>query len=258
MKKYLKLALEKEQLEVKKMYRRFDGYEIHLYGNGKDNFDLLKEIDKPILTIHYPISRCDVYDICNEFKSGYAEKVFNACKEYNAGLVIHVETDLERLLTNPQLNNFCEYIKNEGIILHVENCYRNCGAIEALKVIKYLKEQIGDDRVYPLLDTCHLIMSGMSFKFNEMSFYETIDAYSSEKFIIHLNDCIGSGEEETGGIHGTNFYANQYLLRNILWKLSETNRNVDLVLEVSEVDYDYPTNANTLARNVDHIWSEFN
>ena len=255
----MKLALEQEQLNIKKLYDRFDGYEIHLYGDQRDDFDLEKQIVKPIVTVHYPIDRCDVYDAVDEFKSEYAQKVYQLCKKRDAGLVLHAETSLNKLLTNPYLMDFCDFIKQQGIRLHIENCYRNVGAIEGLKVMNYLKDHIGKDNVFPLLDTCHLIMSEMSFKFDEMSFFSTIDAYQSDRFIIHLNDCIGSGEKETGGTHGTNFYANQYLLGNILWKLTEmpNGRNVDLVLEVDEVDYHYPTNADILAKNVEKYWKQF-
>ncbi|MBR2824721.1 MAG: TIM barrel protein [Solobacterium sp.] len=263
MRKLMKLALEEEQIRIKEQYNRFDGYEIHLYGkhhkHGIDHFELVNMIQKPIITVHYPIEDCDVYDVVNSFESEYAHKIFDLCKAKNAGLVIHAETGLDRLKTNPKLDAFCEYMKEERIVLHVENCYRHVGAVEGLKVCNYLRDKIGWDQVFPLLDTCHLIMSEMSFKFEEMSFFSTIDAYTSENFKIHLNDCIGSGEKETGGIHGTNFYANQYLLWNVLWKLKEiTERgtDIDLVLEVDEVDYNYPTNADILAKNINIMWEE--
>lgn len=259
MRKLMKLALEKEQIRIKEQYDRFDGYEIHLYGDERDHFELADTITKPIVNVHFPIDKCDVYDVLDCYESDYARKIFDLCKKANAGLVVHAETGLARLKTNPKLDDFCEFIKAEGITLHVENCYRNVGAVEGLRLCNYLRNKIGRNQVFPLLDTCHLIMSEMSFKFEEMSFFATIDAYTSENFKIHLNDCIGSGERETGGIHGTNFYANQYLLWNILWKLKEiTDRgnNIDLVLEVDEVDYNYPTNADILAKNINTMWEE--
>ena len=258
MRKLMKLALEEEQIKTKSQYSRFDGYEIHLYGNLKDDFSLSHIISKPIITVHYPIARCDVNDVVNEFETEYAQKVYAFCKKVDAGLVIHAETGVDRLVTNPHLEKFCKFIREQGIRLHVENCYRNIGAIQGLKLAKFLQKQIGEDLVFPLLDTCHLIMSEMSFKFEEMSFFKTIEAYASDNYVIHLNDCIGSGEKETGGIHGTNFYANRYLLGNILWKLHELEdqgTHVDLVLEVDEFDYVYPSNADILAKNVDLIWS---
>ena len=260
MKKYMKLALEEEQIAIKECYKRFNGYEIHLHGDDRDNFSLAAYLKKPIITVHYPIRDCDVYDVVSNYKSEYAQKVFAFVKEVNAGLVVHAETDLDKLLTHPDLDAFCEFIRNEEITLHVENCYRNCGAVESLRTCHYLRDKIGEDYVYPLLDTCHLMMSQMSFKFEENSFFKTIDAYSSPKFILHLNDCIGSGERETGGIHGTNFYANQYLLWNILWKLKEVEKKenlaINLVLEVDEEDYNHPKNAEALAEDVDSMWRE--
>lgn len=262
MKKVMKIALEKEQIQIKNQYTRFDGYEIHLHGNEKDDFSLYELLNKPVYTVHYPISRCDVFDVVSEIKTPYFNKVIDLCKKTGGALVVHGETDLNRLLTNSKLDKFIDIIKQQDVTLYVENCYRNVGAIEGLNICNYLKERIGDDKVYPLLDTCHLIMSSMSFKFAENSFYQTMDNYYSDHFVIHLNDCIGSGEKETGGIHGTNFYANQYLLSNILWKLhvmTKQNPNLDLklVLEVDEVDYNYPTNADILAKNIDKYWNHF-
>jgi len=259
MRKVMKLALEEEQIRIKSHYDLFDGYEIHLYGNQKDHFELADQLTKPIVTVHYPIDSCDIYDVCNEYQSEYARKVIDLCKKAKAGLVVHAETGLQRLISNPNLDGFCNFIAKEGIVLHVENCYRMVGAIESLDVAYYLRSRIGEKQVYPLLDTCHLMMSEMSFRFEEMSFFKTIDAYSSENFKIHLNDCIGSGEWETGGTHGTNFYANQYLLRNILWMVHELEKkglSIDLILEVDEEDYIYPTNAHQLAKNVDKYWKK--
>jgi len=262
MRKLMKLSLEEEQIKIKSLYDRFDGYEIFLYGDQRDHFELINTINKPIISIHYPIDDCDVFDVVSAYKTPYAKQVFEACIKTNAILVLHAETGLERLLTHPKLDGFCEYIKKNNIQVKIENCYRYVGAIEGLKITKYLQNKISNTQVTPLLDTCHLIMSGMSFKFKENSFYETIDNYYSNHYIIHLNDCIGSGENESGGKHGTNFYANQYLLSNILWKLHEMQKEkpdmqLDLVLEVSEVDHIYPTNADILAKNIDKFWNSF-
>ena len=132
--------------------------------------------------------------------------------------------------------------------------------IQGLQIMKYMRNRINDYQVFPLLDTCYLMMSEMSFKYEESSFFNTIDNYKSENFKMHLNDCIGSGEIETGGIHGTNFSQNLYLLRNILWKLYELekhNYNVDLILEVEEEDYINAPKAIELANNIDKILHNF-
>ena len=122
MRKVMKLALEEEQIRIKSHYDLFDGYEIHLYGNQKDHFELADQLTKPIVTVHYPIDRCDIYDVCNEYQSDYARKVFDLCKKAKAGLVVHAETGLQRLISNPNLDGFCNFIAKEGIVLHVENC----------------------------------------------------------------------------------------------------------------------------------------
>ena len=40
MRKALKLALEPEQISVKNSYPMIDGFEIHLYGDQRDHFEL--------------------------------------------------------------------------------------------------------------------------------------------------------------------------------------------------------------------------
>ena len=100
----------------------------------------------------------------------------------------------------------------------------------------------------------------MSFKYDELSFSQAIDKFKSSHFIIHLNDCIGSGEKETGGIHGTNFHNNLYLLNNILWKLFNLENcgfEAKLVLEVDEKDYVRCDNAVELAHNIDRLWKTY-
>ena len=260
MRKALKLALEPEQISVKNSYPMIDGFEIHLYGDQRDHFELIEMLKKPVFTVHYPLNKCDVVQISHDFKNGYAKKVFELCKKLNVGLVIHAESPSFDVFNNPYVEEFCRMVKQEDLIIHLENCYRNIGAQEGLQIMKYMRNRINDYQVFPLLDTCHLMMSEMSFKYEESSFFNTIDNYKSENFKMHLNDCIGSGEIETGGIHGTNFSQNLYLLRNILWKLYELekhNYNVDLILEVEEEDYINAPKAIELANNIDKILHNF-
>ena len=260
MRKALKIALEKEQIEVKNNYDLIDAYEIHLYGDERDNFKLYPLLSKPVLAVHYPLKRCDVVKIAKERETEYCKKVLNFCKEINAGLVLHADSHSFDVFNNPDVEAFCKLIKEKGIILHIENCYRHIGADEGLHIIKYLKNRIGDKYVFPLLDTCHLIMSEMSFKYEEKSFFQTMDAYKSKRFIMHLNDCLGSGEKETGGIHGTNFSSNLYLLNNILWKIYNYEKegyHVDCVLEINEEDYINVPDAIKLAKNIDIYWNDY-
>ena len=260
MRKAFKLALNKEQIAYKNTLSFIDGFEIHLQGDERDNFALIPSISKPIYSIHYPLKRCDVMDVAHEFRSEYAQKVFALCKKLNVGLVIHAESKYYEIMASKEVDAFCDFIKENNIILHIENCYRDIGAIEALQIKKYIRARIGLEKVYSLLDTCHLMMSEMSFKYDELSFSEAINKYKSSNYIIHLNDCIGSGEEETGGIHGTNFHNNLYLLNNILWRLFNLEKEgyqAKLVLECNETDYIHCPNAEELAHNIDRFWSTY-
>lgn len=260
MKKALKCALELDQINYKNTLDNIDGYEIHLYGDERDDFSLVDKMSKPIYSVHYPLDRCDIMEIAQEFRSEYAQKVFALCKKLGVGLVLHAESKYYEVMANKDVDAFCDYIKEAGIIIYVENCYRNIGAIESIQIRKYIRARIGLERVYSLLDTCHLMMSEMSFKYEELSIPQAIDRFKSSHFIIHLNDCIGSGERETGGIHGTNFHNNLYLLNNVLWKLfnlEQANYEAKLVLEVDEKDYIHCPNAMELAENIDKFWKTY-
>lgn len=260
MKKALKCALEKEQIEYKNTLDFIDGYEIHLYGDERDDFSLVDSLKKEVYSIHYPLDRCDIMEIAEDYTSDYAKKVFKLCKDLNVGLVVHAESKYYEIMGSKKVDAFCDYIKEQGITLHVENCYRDIGAIEAIEIRRYIRARVGLDKVYSLLDTCHLMMSEMSFKYDELSFSEAIDRYKSKNFVIHLNDCIGSGEKETGGIHGTNFHYNRYLLNNILWRLFCLERDgyfAKLVLECDEEDFIHNPNAVELAHNIDAFWGSY-
>lgn len=260
MKKALKCALEKEQIEYKNTLDFIDGYEIHLYGDERDDFDLIDMMEKEIYTVHYPLNRCDVMEAAREFESEYAQKVFALCRKLNVGLVLHAESKYYEIMASKDVDRFCDFVKENGLTLHIENCYRDIGAIEAIQIRRYIRARVGLEKVFSLLDTCHLMMSEMSFKYDELSFSEAIDKYKSHNFVMHLNDCIGSGEKETGGIHGTNFHYNMYLLNNILWRLFCLEREdyyAKLVLECDEEDFIHNPNAVELAHNIDRLWSTY-
>lgn len=260
MKKALKCALQEDQISYKNSLNFIDGYEIHLYGDERDNFDLVNSMNKEIFSVHYPLDRCDVMEIAREYKSPYAQKVFALCKKLNVGLVLHAESKYYEIMASKDVDAFCDFIKDNNITLHIENCYRDIGAIESIQIRRYIRARIGLDKVYSLLDTCHLIMSEMSFKYEELSFFEAINRFKSDNYIIHLNDCIGSGEAETGGIHGTNFHNNLYLLNNILWRLFNLEKEgylAKLVLEINENDFVHVPMAIELAHNIDKLWATY-
>jgi len=260
MRKVLKCALEKAQIEYKNSLSFIDGYEIHLHGDERDDFSLVDTMSKPVYSIHYPLDKCDIMEIASDFNNEYTQKVFALCKKLNVGLVLHAESKYYEVMASKKVDAFCDFIKDNGITVYIENCYRNIGAIEAIEIRKYIRARIGLEKVYSLLDTCHLMMSEMSFKYEEFTIPQAIDKYKSRNFIIHLNDCIGSGEKETGGIHGTNFSKNLYLLNNILWKLFNLEKEgyeAKLVLETDESDYDHSPNAVELAHNIDKFWETY-
>ena len=260
MRKGLKIALDQKQIDQKNTYDIIDCDEIHLFGDERDHFEFADQLAKPVATIHYPLDRCDIAIACEEYDSPYMARVVELARKTGAGIVLHAESSAGDIFSNPHFPGFCDFLRENRIRVHVENCYRTIGAVEALNIMRYMKKRIGDDLVFPLLDTCHLMMSEMSFKYEELSFSQAIDAFKSECFRMHCNDCIGSGEKETGGIHGTNFSRNLYLLNNILWKLYNLEKEgyrVDLILEIDEEDYISVPDAMKLAENIDYFWNDY-
>ncbi len=260
MRKALKCALDKDQILFKNTLSEIDAFEVHLFGDERDDFSLYPLMEKPLTTIHYALWRSDILDIAREFESDYCKNVFELAKKADVGIVLHAESRSFNIYNKPDVEAFCAYAREQGVKLHIENCYRNNGAIEALEIMDYIRHRVDKQRVFPLLDICHLMMSEMSFKYDELSIPKAIEAYKSPCFKIHLNDCIGSGEKETGGIHGTNFSHNQYLLNNILWKLFNLEKegyHADLILEVEEKDYVHVPDALELARNIDKFWKTY-
>ena len=65
-------SLEKEQIDYKNSLDFIDAFEVHLHGDERDDFSLIEEMKKPIISIHYPLKRCDIMEIAKEFRSEYA------------------------------------------------------------------------------------------------------------------------------------------------------------------------------------------
>ncbi len=258
MRKCMKCALEKEQIIEKNSYTDIDGYEIHLYGDSRDDFSLASLMTKPIVTVHYPLDRCNILQIAKEQNDEYANKVFQFCRDYHAGLVLHVESSAKEIINQPEIIRLCGHLKIYDIKVYVENFYKSAGIKDALAVYNYIRPLIGEKSVFPLLDICHMMISQMDLTRDELSFAESLNAFQSDSFKIHLSDCVGSGEWETGGIHGDNFKTNRYFLENILTKLMEMEKNgcfCDCILEVDESDYIHNPNAHNLAVRIDEFFN---
>lgn len=114
MRKALKVALEVEQIAAKNKYDIIDAYEIHLYGDERDNFSLYHLLNKPVLTVHYPLkdvilSKWPEKEILNTLK------VVDFCKEINAGLVIHADSPSFDVFNNPDVEAFCKIIRRKKL-----------------------------------------------------------------------------------------------------------------------------------------------
>lgn len=64
---------------------------------------------------------------------------------------------------------------------------------------------------------------------------QALEMYNSHRFLIHFNNAIGSGKEETGGKHSFNFSNDLELLDRLLLELKVYSPI--LILEQNETDY---------------------
>ncbi len=256
MHKAFKIALEKNQIDIKNNFNKVDSYEIHLYGNDNDHFELYNTLTKTIRTVHYPLNRSDIIQVAKECETEYFDKVIDLCKKTKAILVTHADNPLSEVMDNPLVDKLCSKLMENDITIYVENGYKDVSCKEAYLVYKYMVSKLDYNHCFPLLDICHLCISQQSFEYADYDFKTALDLFSSSRFSIHLSDAIGSGEWQTGGVHGSNFQTNQALLKNILnyvKKLEESRGEVNLVLEVEEEDFSNPINAIKLANNIDDI-----
>lgn len=266
--KILKVSLLKDQVENKTKIEIFDGYEIHLLGNGRDDFSLLEELkEKPIKTFHYPVTQCRL----GKFKIGenkeYMLQILDACEKYCSGLILHCgdgwdevdPRDNELVLTknNKDLFWLIGEMRARNIPLFIENA-SSVSCKDVLNIINHLMITHDYFRIYPLLDICHYQIAAGRLHSVEYNLAETLKLFESENMKIHFCDSVGCGKYVFGGIHGSNFKYNQPLMKEILGYLKKFENDIDLILEVDEDNYNIPKNAMWLAAKIDEYLSESN
>ena len=282
---YAKSSLSKEQLDVK-MDIGCDGVEIQLLSelvNGKlgcylkadSVFDLDSFKDYPIKVIHCPVlyhyglsdvniesfARRD-FDLLDQVC--YIANYFGRVQSGNKILVvIHSEMNLENMRVNGLLEDVLKSVsyvlfKYPFIELAVENVTPlrkvysdeihlcNNFSFDNIELVKYLREELGTNRIGTCLDTCHAMISRkyMEAIHKEIGDIECPD-YSLESYfdknkeyvkLIHLSDAQDSGYGT--GRHGVKFNdKNINKLRGIIDLYDRYDYSCPVTLEVNETDY---------------------
>lgn len=239
---YMKIALVKEQFLAKIKIEGFDGYEIQLLGKGKDDFSLIKKINRPVATVHYPMDMCGLSVMCEEDNFEYMEKCFEVCRELSTGLVIHADVTLDDLMKKSGFHNLCYTLSKQNISIHIENSsYTNSN--EAVKICNYMNELTFLHFAYPLLDTGHSLIAAQKSSLREENIFVLIKKFASKNYKVHFSDIVGSGLVETGGVHGNNFSMNEPFMKELLNEFDELYFKPSLIIEVEEEDYCNPANA---------------
>ena len=245
----MKLALVENQLLSKIQVEGFDGYEIQLLGEGIDDFNLIEKINRPVITVHYPMDMCDLTVMSNAGETKYLNKCFEICRKLNAGLVVHADKVLEELLGDIKFKNFCYVLSKQNICIHVENP-STINSNEAVRICEYINELTCSNFAYPLLDTGHAMIAAQVAALRERNIFVLVQNFASKNYKIHFSDIIGSGLVETGGVHGNNFSMNEPFMKELLNEFKKLYFVPDLILEVEEDDYCNPVNAIELNKKV--------
>lgn len=282
---YAKSSLSKEQLDVK-MKLGTDGIEIQLLGelvNGKlgdylqadSVFDLDSFRGYPIKVIHCPLlhkyglsdiniesfARSD-FELLNQVC--YIANYFGQVQFENKILVvIHSEMSLENMRVIGLLEDVTKSIsyillKYSFIELVIENVtplrkvYKseihlcNNFSFDNVELVKYLREELGTDRIGTCLDTCHAMLARkyMEVVYKEIGDIEfpdySLDGYFKRNKdyvkLIHLSDAQGSGYGF--GKHRVRFSdKNIDKLGGIVDLYYKYNYSCPITLEVDEKDY---------------------
>lgn len=249
MKTYMKIALVEKQFFSKIKIDGFDGYEIQLLGEDKDDFSLIEKINLPVITVHYPMHMCELTCLSKVGESKYLNKCFEICRRLNAGLILHADVPLEDLMHNSDFNHLCYILSKQNIPIHIENP-STINSYEAVKICRYINELTMSNFAVPLLDIGHSLIAAQKSSLREKNVFILIQNFTSKNYKIHLSDIVGSGIKETGGIHGNNFNQNEPFLKELLNEFDELYIKPDLILEVEENDYCNPVNAIELNKKV--------
>ena len=242
MKTYMKIALIEEQFFSKIQIKGFDGYEIQLLGEGKDDFSLIDKINLPVITVHYPMHMCDLTVLSKEINSDYLNKCFEICRKLNAGLILHADASLEDLSKDSNFNYLCHVLSKQNIPIHIENS-SIVNSIEAVRICNYINNLTSLPLAFPLLDTGHSLIAAQKASLMERNIFTLVKNFASKNYKIHFSDIVGSGMVETGGVHGNNFNQNEPFMKELLNEFNALYIKPSLIIEVEENDYCNPVNA---------------
>lgn len=249
MKTYMKIALVEKQFFSKIKIKGFDGYEIQLLGDGKDDFSLIDKINLPVITVHYPMHMCDLTVLSKEMSSDYLNKCFEICRKLNAGLILHADASLEDLSSNSDFNHLCHALSKQKISIHIENS-SIVNSNEAVRICNYINNLTSLSFAFPLLDTGHSLIAAQKASLRERNIFTLVKNFASKNYKIHFSDIIGSGIKETGGVHGNNFAQNEPFMKELLNEFNELYIKPSLIIEVEEDDYCNPINAIELNKKI--------
>lgn len=264
---YVKSAVDLEQLKVRNKYNK--EVEIQLFGDLMDReieeiLETIEKSDSRIVAVHSPIVKSDelyIHQIFNQSKFDMIEKTFMLAdvlgEKYGIlmPVIFHNARSKEELIGEGHLSGFTLKLNRlltnyKNTALYLENLIpvvkmsdgkiTTCSAFldETPKLVQLLRNVIGGNRVYSLLDTAHAEIS--------MSYMKAIGLnYDLEDYFKWYEDTIGllhlSWGEGFG--YGVNEHAyklteehEDYMIK--FQKLYEKyNYECPITLEVLEEDY---------------------
>ena len=250
-----KTALIDDQINsTNKLIDKADGVEVQLL-SSEDDLSKLLDIELPVVSLHYPLSKDFDNDGCycvdsnlgliiqDDNKLGLFERVCTYAQLLRCSIGIHLDTPINSL-DNKQLQKFAEIVKRYNVLIYLENITAH-GKFDYISNREDLAEGVLFLRSLGvkcnmLVDTCHAKIAANA---RGLDVYQEIVDYIdwcdndpiSPNIYIHLSDAVGDGLDYN---HGTNFLMNddEEYLDIILNKLNNCKKEAIIVLEILDRD----------------------
>lgn len=151
------------------------------------------------------------------------------------------------------------YIENSTPIGSDSITFRNAHLLEPVQMANTLNDMIGEERVFTVLNTCHMKISiGTYLALNlkaPLSVNDYFKEYSSTCKLIHFSNAIGVAAKNG---HCGFDDSEDDTLKQFISLIEDYMSNVDVVLEVKEDDYNIHTEAEKLKGVLEKYYNKEN
>ena len=242
-KKHLKVSLFKDQIDcINGVKSLIDGVEVQLL-RFTDDLSLLALLEVPIYSIHYyikgkTVNPCEIrYILSTKEEVNRFKSIVEVAKIYKSAITIHIDAEMKDW-NKEFYKDFLESIKDSGVPILLENITTVKNSQALIKKIPgictELNKQLGGEHCFPLLDTCHAMITVNSTIDPDATMLDYIKMFYSNKQAFHLSEAVSDG---IGDQHGINFKRNKKYLFLILDGIKSVNPDSNIVIEVLDKNH---------------------